>query len=99
MTGKLYYQNVCQRTFAAHVISCEPKDGKWLVVLDRTAFYPEGGGQPADTGVLNFADVLDVQERGDEIVHTTDRPHPCRLRRDGRGQLGTAFSSDAAAHR
>lgn len=76
MTGKLYYQNVCQRTFAAHVISCEPKNGKWLVVLDRTAFYPEGGGQPADTGVLNFANVLDVQEHGEEIIHTTDRPVP-----------------------
>ncbi len=76
MTGKLYYQNVSLRTFAAHVLRCEAKDGKWLVVLDRTAFYPEGGGQPSDTGVLNLANVLDVRERGDEIVHTTDRPLP-----------------------
>ena len=43
-------------------------------MLDRTAFYPEGGGQPADRGVLNFANVLDVQERGNVIVHTTDKP-------------------------
>lgn len=76
MTEKLYDRDGYRRTFAAHVLRCEPKDGKWLVTLDRTAFYPEGGGQPADTGVLNLANVLDVQERGDEIVHTTDRPFP-----------------------
>ena len=76
MTEKLYYQNVYRKTFAARVLRCEPKDGKWLTVLDRTAFYPEGGGQPADTGVLNLVNVLDVHERGGEIVHTTDRPLP-----------------------
>lgn len=76
MTEKLYYQDPYRRTFAAHVLRCEPKGKRFQVVLDRTAFYPEGGGQPADTGVLNFVNVLDVQERGDEIVHTTDRPLP-----------------------
>ena len=76
MTEKLYDQNGYLKTFTAHVLRCEPKDGKWFVVLDRTAFYPEGGGQPSDTGVLNLVNVLDVQERGDEIVHMTDRPLP-----------------------
>lgn len=76
MTEKLYDCEAYRRTFAAHVVKCEPKDDKWLVVLDRTAFYPEGGGQPSDTGVLNLVNVLDVQEHGDEIVHTTDRPLP-----------------------
>ena len=76
MTGKLYDSDAYRKTFAAHVLRCEPENGKWLVVLNRTAFYPEGGGQPADTGVLNLVNVLDVQEHGDEIVHTTDRPLP-----------------------
>lgn len=65
--------------FSAHVLNCEQKNGKWQVVLDRTAFYPEGGGQPSDTGVLNLVNVLDVQERGNEIVHTTDKPLPVGL--------------------
>lgn len=76
MTEKLYDGDTYRRTFAARVLKCEPKENCWLIVLDRTAFYPEGGGQPADTGVLNLVNVLDVQERGDEIIHTTDRPLP-----------------------
>lgn len=76
MTEKLYYQNTYLKTFAAHVLKCEPKGEHFQVVLDRTAFYPEGGGQPADLGVLNLVNVLDVHERGDEIVHTTDKPLP-----------------------
>lgn len=76
MTEKLYDGDAYRRTFAARVLKCEPKENCWLIVLDRTAFYPEGGGQPADAGVLNLVNVLDVQERGDEIVHTTDRPLP-----------------------
>lgn len=42
--------------------------------LDRTAFYPEGGGQPADTGSLGEAAVLDVREKPEGIVHITDKP-------------------------
>lgn len=76
MTEKLYYADPYRKTFFAHVLRCEPKDGKWLAVLDRTAFYPEGGGQPADVGVLDRANVLDVHERGGEVIHTVDRPLP-----------------------
>lgn len=75
-TIKLFYQNPYQRTFFARVLSCEPKDGGYTVVLDRTAFYPEGGGQPCDTGVLNFANVTEVREKDGEIVHRTDRELP-----------------------
>ncbi|HCW79673.1 MAG TPA: alanyl-tRNA editing protein [Ruminococcaceae bacterium] len=74
MTEKLYYKNPYQKVFSAHVLKCEKEKGNWQVVLDRTAFYPEGGGQPADIGVLDLANVTDVQVYGDEIVHTTDRP-------------------------
>ena len=73
-TEKLYYQDAFLTDFAARVLSCEPKNDKYLVTLDRTAFYPEGGGQPADAGTLGGAAVLDVHERGDAIVHTCDKP-------------------------
>lgn len=75
-TEKLYDLDPNVKTFRACVLECTPKDGAYEIVLDRTAFYPEGGGQPADRGVLNFANVLDVQERGGKIVHTADRPLP-----------------------
>jgi alanyl-tRNA synthetase len=75
-TIKLFYEDPYQRTFFARVLSCEPKDGGYSVLLDRTAFYPEGGGQPSDTGVLNFANVTEVREKGGEIYHRTDRELP-----------------------
>lgn len=79
MTEKLYDKDAYRRIFSARVLKCEQKNGKWQVILDRTAFYPEGGGQPSDTGVLNLVNVLDVQEQGDEIVHTTEKPLPVGL--------------------
>ena len=62
------------REFTASVLSCEEKKGQYMIVLDRTAFYPEGGGQGADRGVLGSVNVLDVHEKGDEIVHYCDGP-------------------------
>lgn len=76
-TEKLYDQDAFLREFDAVVTECyEGKDGSCLVTLDRTAFYPEGGGQPADHGVLGGAAVLDVQEREGRVLHTCDRPLP-----------------------
>ena len=75
-TAKLYYDDPFLRAFTAQVLSCEAEKKRWSVVLDRTAFYPEGGGQPADHGTLNGAAVLDVQERDGVIVHTCDAPLP-----------------------
>ena len=73
-TEKLYYQDAYRKEFTANVLSCEAAKNGFAVVLDRTAFYPEGGGQPCDLGTLGAARVLDVQERGEEIVHTCDAP-------------------------
>lgn len=73
-TEKLYDLNPKLRTFQAHVLECVPKNDRFSIILDRTAFYPEGGGQPSDRGVLNFANILDVQEKEGVIYHISDRP-------------------------
>lgn len=75
-TEKLYEQDAYLREFTARVRACtEEKDG-FAVVLDRTAFYPEGGGQPGDQGSLGEADVTDTRLRGGEIVHLCTAPLP-----------------------
>ena len=73
-TQKLYYLDAHQKTFTAAVLSCVPGKHGYDVVLDRTCFYPEGGGQPGDTGSLSGVRVTDTHERGDEIVHFCDAP-------------------------
>ena len=72
-TEKLYYADAFMRTFTATVLTCEPGKGGYLVTLDRTAFYPEGGGQPADHGTLNGAAVTDVHEKDGVVVHTVEK--------------------------
>ncbi len=73
-TEKLYYADGRLFAFTAQVLSCrQEKEGCW-VVLDRTAFYPEGGGQPADRGTLEGLPVLDVQERDGEVRHRLASP-------------------------
>ena len=69
---KLFYEEPYLRVFTARVVSCLPVKRGFEIELDRTAFYPEGGGQPSDTGTLGEAHVLDVQERDGRIVHLTD---------------------------
>ena len=73
-TQKLFETDSYLKEFTASVLSCEAVKDVWAVVLDRTAFYPEGGGQPCDLGVLGGARVLDVQEKDGVIVHTVDAP-------------------------
>ena len=73
-TRKLYYEDSEIREFIARVTGCREEKGRFLVTLDATAFYPEGGGQACDLGNLGEAQVLDVQELEGEIVHFCDRP-------------------------
>ena len=73
MTEKLYYHDSFLTEFTAAVLSCEKGKDGWQVVLDRTAFYPEGGGQPADHGTLGDASVTDVREKEGIILHTCDK--------------------------
>ncbi len=75
MTEKLYYEDSHLAAFTARVTDCRVNEkGGYIVLLDRTAFFPEGGGQLADTGRIGDVRVLDVHEREGEIRHYTDAP-------------------------
>lgn len=76
MTEKLYYIDSHMRDFGARVLECRELEKGWAVILDRSAFFPEGGGQLADTGIIGSVRVRDVQLEGETIVHFTDRPLP-----------------------
>ena len=67
---KLFERDPFLTAFTAHVESCVQGKKGFDIILDQTAFYPEGGGQPYDTGVLGGTEVLEVHEREGRIVHT-----------------------------
>ena len=83
-TAKLYETDPYVQTFTATVLVCTPAGEQFAVQLDRTAFYPEGGGQPCDTGVLGTALVTDVQEHGGVITHTVSAALPVGQTVEGR---------------
>lgn len=74
LTEKLYYSDGHLSRFTARVTSCEKEDGAWVVKLDRSAFFPGGGGQEADEGVLSDMKLLGLREEGEDIVHLTPAP-------------------------
>lgn len=89
-TEKLYYIDSHLFDFEATVLDCRQVEKGWAVILDRTAFFPEGGGQQADTGFIGAAPVRDVQEQGGEILHFCGEALPvgahlpCRVEREKR---------------
>jgi alanyl-tRNA synthetase len=74
MTDRLYYTDSYLKDFGANVI--ERADAGRRVYLDRTAFYPTSGGQPADTGRLGGIEVIDVVDEGERIAHLLAGPLP-----------------------
>lgn len=74
MTDRLYYSDPYLREFDARVVRAEVVDGRHVVVLDRTAFYPTSGGQPFDIGLLGSTRVLDVIDDEGGILHVVEAP-------------------------
>ncbi|HOE56323.1 MAG TPA: DHHA1 domain-containing protein [Bacillota bacterium] len=72
-TERLFDNDPYLKQFEAEVLEVLPYEGKYGVVLDRTAFYPEGGGQPSDSGCLDDTTVLKVIEKDGEILHIVDK--------------------------
>ena len=74
MTERLYYSDSHMSEFSATVLSVTEENGKFAVTLDRTAFFPEGGGQGSDTGFIGGVRVYDVQIKNGVIYHYTEKP-------------------------
>lgn len=72
-TERLYFQNAYLQEFSARVIGREAREGSPVIILDRTAFYPESGGQPHDLGWLNEVRVIRVEEEADRILHFIEK--------------------------
>ncbi|MGF3106089.1 alanyl-tRNA editing protein [Rossellomorea sp. DUT-2] len=74
MTVKQYYQDAYMKTFQTSIQDQRQDDSGWYVVLEETAFYPTGGGQPHDTGTLKDKRIINVEEVNGEIRHYIEEP-------------------------
>ena len=73
-TEKLFYQDAYLRETTAKVLECRQGKHGYEIVLDRTCFYPEGGGQPGDQGTINGIRVTDTHEKDGLVLHYTEEP-------------------------
>ena len=92
MTEKLFYEDSHMITFSAVVKACEKVEDYYEAVLDRTAFFPEGGGQYADTGLIDGVKVLDAHERDGVIYHKVEKELPVGKQVEGRIDWEERFS-------
>lgn len=74
MTEKLYDKDSHLKEFTGTVLSCKKMGEKYAATLNRTAFFPEGGGQQSDRGYIGDAYISDVQIKNGEILHFADKP-------------------------
>lgn len=91
-TEKIYERDGMCFAFDARVLSCETCAEGYAVELDRTAFFPEGGGQRADAGRLGDIEVRDVRQVGDRILHILTAPLPVAMTVRGELDAGVRFS-------
>jgi alanyl-tRNA synthetase len=72
-TARLYFDEPYQIEFKANVIQTLTHEGNPGVILDKTCFYPEGGGQPADKGTIDGISVVHVLEKDNQIIHVLEK--------------------------
>ncbi|WP_099190727.1 alanyl-tRNA editing protein [Tepidibacter mesophilus] len=70
---KLFYEDQYQKSFTANILNVIEKEGKFHIELDTTCFYPEGGGQPSDTGFIEDIKITYVYEEDNHIYHVADK--------------------------
>lgn len=91
MTDKLFYKDGYMQEFTATIISCEEGKKGYELVLDQTAFFPEGGGQYGDQGYLDSVRVVDTKEKGGLVYHYTKEPLEAGKQVTGRLDWGLRF--------
>ncbi|MEW8956374.1 DHHA1 domain-containing protein [Clostridium sp.] len=77
---RLYYEDQYIKDFVAEVLDIKEIDNKFHIVLDKTAFFPGGGGQPCDEGFIETFKVIDVYEKDGTIYHVTEKK-PIKIHR------------------
>lgn len=94
-TERLYFTDAGTLEFSAQVVDVKPTGEGEQIVLDKTAFYPTGGGQPNDTGLLNMINVIDVfEDEAGIIFHVVKEPGQIQIGESVTGQINRARRLD-----